>query len=233
MPLMSDTTDSNNVAAEVWDGHNVIAVSFEDDANAYGALTSLKELDSQDRVGLREAVVAVRNADGQLVVKDRVESPALAGTATGGLMGLLLGVLGGPVGVLVGGAYGLLVGSMFDLYDVAESDSALGQISTSARFGHTALLAVVDERSPEVVDTAMSELGGTVVRRSVADVEAEIAAAEDAERKAKLEARKELIRGRHEQNKAAVSSKVEELKAKLHGGQKSESADAVAAGSGR
>ena len=141
-------------------------------------------------------------------------------------MGLLLGVLGGPVGVLVGGAYGLLVGSMFDLYDVAESDSALGQISTSARFGHTALLAVVDERSPEVVDAAMSEVGGTVVRRSVADVEAEIAAAEDAERKAKREARKELIRGRHEQNKTTVNAKVDELKAKLDRGQKSDSADA-------
>ena len=115
---------------------------------------------------------------------------------------------------------------MFDLYDVAESDSALGQISTSARFGHTALLAVVDERNPEVLDAAMSELGGTVVRRSVADVEAEIAAAEDAERKAKREARKELIRGRHEQNKTTVNAKVDELKAKLGRGQKSDSADA-------
>ena len=43
--------------AEAWDGHNVIAVSFEDDRNAYEALTSLKELDSQKRVGVGEAVV--------------------------------------------------------------------------------------------------------------------------------------------------------------------------------
>jgi hypothetical protein len=49
----------------------------------------------------------------------------------------------------------------------------------------------------------------------VADVEAEIAAAESAERKAKWEARKGLVRGRHERDKAAVAAKLDDLKAKL------------------
>ena len=84
----------------------------------------------------------------------------------------------------------------------------------------------MDEPSTEVVAAAMADLGGTVARRSVADVEAEIAAAEDAERKAKQEARKELNRQRREHDKAAVNAKVAELKAKLHHGHQSESADA-------
>ena len=209
-------THASNTVAEGWDGHNVIAVSFEDDHDAYKALTVLKELDTQQRVGVLEAVVVERDKDGQLAEKDRVESTALPATASGGLIGLLLGVLGGPVGVLVGGTYGLFVGSLFDLSDISEADSALAQISGSARLDHTALLAVVDERSPEVVDTAMSEIDGTVVRRSVADVEAELAAAESAQQKAKREARKELIRERHEHDKATVQAKLEELKGKLH-----------------
>ena len=222
---MTDTTGSNTVA-EGWAGHNVIAVSFEDDRNAYKALTSLKELDSQKRVRVAEAVVAERSQDGQVVEKDRVETTSLPGAASGGLIGLLIGVIGGPLGVLVGGTYGLFVGSLFDLSDITEADSALAQISGSARLGHTALLAVVDERSPEVVDAAMSDLDGTVVRRSVADVEAEIAAAESAERKAKQEARKELVRERHEHDKTAVQGKLEELKAKLHRGRQTETDDA-------
>ena len=229
---MADTTQSDPAATEPRDGHNVIAVSFEDDANAYNALTSLKELDSQRRVGVQEAVVVVRGDDGQLVVKDSVESASMPATASGGLIGLLIGLLGGPLGVLVGGTYGLFVGSLFDLYDLTDADAALGEISSSARLGHTALLAVVDERSPEVVDSAMSDVGGTVVRRSVADVEAEIAAAEDAERKAKREARKELMRGRRDHSKAAVDAKLEELKAKLHHGERTEPADAAAAPAG-
>ncbi len=50
----------------------------------------------------------------------------------------------------------------------------------------------------------------------MADVEAEIAAAESAERKAKHEARKELARERREHDKADVQAKLDELKAKLH-----------------
>jgi hypothetical protein len=61
----------------------------------------------------------------------------------------------------------------------------------------------------------MSGLGGTVVRRSVADVEAKIAAAESAERKARWEARKGLVRGRDGRDKAAVAAKLDDLKAKL------------------
>ena len=71
-----------------------------------------------------------------------------------------------------------------------------------------------------------------MLRRPVAEVEGEIAAAEEAERKAKREARKELLRARHEHDKAAVKAKIGELKAKLHrGGSPTAAADeAVTAG---
>jgi uncharacterized membrane protein len=157
---------SNDLVTEGFGTYNAIAVSFEDDRNAYNAMALLKELDSQQRVGVREAVV-VWGEDGQVIEKDRIESTFLPGTAGGGLTGLLIGIIGGPLGVLIGGASGLFVGSLFDLYDMDETDSALSQISGSVRPGHAALLAVVSEQSREVVDVAMSNLGGTVVRRSV------------------------------------------------------------------
>jgi uncharacterized membrane protein len=209
---------SNGPTTSIVDGQNVIAVSFDDDREAYHALTLLKELDSQQRVDLQEAVVVVRGEDGQLVEKDGTESAGLVGTASGGLIGLLLGIIGGPLGVLIGGATGLMVGSLYDLADYEETDSALGAISSSVQVGRTALLAVVVEGSPDVIDAEMSGVGGTVLRRSVADVEAEIAVAEEAERKAKHEARKELMRSRHEHDKATVNAKVDALKSKVHRG---------------
>ena len=80
----------------------------------------------------------------------------------------------------------------------------------------TALLAQVTEQSPEVVDTAMARLGGDVLRRPQVEVEDEIAAAQEAQRKAKHEARKELQKERLKKNKEAAHAKVEELQAKLH-----------------
>ena len=50
-----------------------------------------RTLDSQRRVGVGEAVVVERGQDGQLVEMDRIESTSLPATASGGLIGLLLG----------------------------------------------------------------------------------------------------------------------------------------------
>jgi uncharacterized membrane protein len=148
-------------------------------------------------------------------VKDNVDSVQLAGTAGGGLTGLLLGVIGGPLGVLIGGSSGMLIGSLFDLDDAEREETTLGEIAKSVQPGHTAVLAVVTEPTAEVIDAAMAALGGTVTRRSVFDVEAEIAAAEEAERKAAHEAQRELMRGRRDQTRESAHAKVEALKAKF------------------
>ncbi len=195
---------------------SVILVGFDDDSKAYEALTKLKELDSQHQLDLVEAEVVIRGDDGRVDVKDEVNDFAAGATVTGGLIGLLVGVLGGPLGIIVGGASGLFVGSLFDLDDADETDSALGDLSRTLRPGRHALLAQLQEPSIEVVDAAMADLGGTVLRRGVDDVEAEIAAAEDAQREAKKAARKQLLHQRHEQHKDKIRAKIAELKAKLH-----------------
>ena len=111
----------------------------------------------------------------------------------------------------------MLVGSLFDINEVDTTESVLGEISKEIQPTRTAVLAQVIEQSPDVIDAAMARLGGEVLRRPAVHVEEEIAAAEEAERKAKHEARKELQKARVEDSKADAHAKVEEMKAKLHG----------------
>ena len=195
---------------------NVLAVTFgkdpENDRNAYQALTDLKQLDSQGQIKIAGAAVITRDADGHVDAKSEVGDAPYVGTASGGMIGLLLGIIGGPLGVLLGGTYGALVGSLFDIDDVETTDSVLGEISKQVQPTRTAVLAQVTEQSPEVIDAAMARLGGEVMRRPSFDVEQEIAAAQDAQR----EARKELQAARRAQRTEETHAKVEELKAKLH-----------------
>jgi uncharacterized membrane protein len=195
---------------------NVLAVQFSEDSRAYEALSALKELDGQEQIRLSGAAVVVRGKDGQITIKDEVADRGYSGTATGGIIGLLVGILGGPFGVLIGGATGLLVGSLFDMDDAEETESALSDISRSVRPDHPALLAEVSEQSPDVLDAAMGRLEGTILRRSLDDVEAEMAAAEEAQKAAKREARKRLREERRSQIKERVKEKIDQLKAKLH-----------------
>jgi uncharacterized membrane protein len=204
------------MADDAFGGENVIAVSFHVDSAAYEALSRLKELDSQGQVSLKGGAVVVRDEEGRIVSKDQIGDPGFTGTATGGIVGLLIGILGGPLGVLVGGATGVLIGSLFDLDDADDTDSVLGEIAKSIGAGPAGLLAEMSEQSTDLVDAAMEVLGGTVLRRSVDDVEAEISAAEEAQHEAKKKARKELRDARHKKHKDEIDAKIAELKAKLH-----------------
>ena len=199
---------------------NVLVVTFGDDpehdTNAYQALTELRQLDSQGQIKIAGAAVVTRDADGRVDVKSEVGNDSYVGSASGGIIGLLVGIIGGPVGMLLGGTYGALVGSLFDIDDIATTDSVLGEISNQVQPTRTAVLAHVTEQSPEVIDTAMARLGGQVMRRPVFEVEQEIAAAQEAQRKAEREARSELRKARLEKGKEDAHAKVEELKSKLH-----------------
>ena len=179
LPCLNDQqSDNTELVAEGWGASSAIAVSFEDDRNAYNALTSLMELDSHQRVGVRVVGLPVLQQVGHVVEMDRVESmspPPHGGRRT---HRLLIGIIGGPLGMLIGGATGLMVGSPCDLEDIDETESALGVIS-STRPGWADRTAGGCERAESRCrrPAAMSDLGGTVLRRSVAAVGAEIAAA--------------------------------------------------------
>ena len=200
--------------------NNVLVVTFgddpENDKNAFQALTDLKQLDSQGQISIAGAAVVSRDRDGRVDVKSEVGDDPYVGMASGGMVGLLVGIIGGPLGVMIGGATGVLVGSLFDIDEVETTESVLSEISKQVHPTRTAVLAQVTEQSPEVIDTAMARLGGEVMRRPAVDVEEEIAAAQEAQRRAKQEARKELQKARHEKSKEDAHAKVEELKSKLH-----------------
>jgi uncharacterized membrane protein len=102
---------------------NVIVVSFEEEAKAYQAASVLRQADADGRIDVHAVAIVQRMEDGTLRVKEGEvdDFPAATwtatalGAATGGIIGLTLGVLGGPLGVLLGGTYGMLLGSLVDL----------------------------------------------------------------------------------------------------------------------
>ena len=194
---------------------NLILVTFEDPSHAYEGLAGLKELDSDGQVLLREAGVLQRSDTGLLSIRDESEPELGAGTAGGGLIGIIVGILGGPVGVLFGGAIGVLAGSLYDLDTSEDTDSVLEQIARNIPNGATALVAAVGENGPAAIDGRMQALEGSVSRYRRDDVEAELAAADRAAREARRAARKELRHHRLDAVREKVHAKLDELRERL------------------
>jgi uncharacterized membrane protein len=195
---------------------NVIVTTFSDESDAYEALARLKDLAAQGQIDLHDGVVVERTLDGTLHIRDESgnEDDGLA-TLSGGTIGLLIGVLGGPIGILFGGGIGLLAGALVDLERDDETDSVLEHISRAVGTGQTAVLADVGESGPAVVDGVMGAFHAHVWRFARKDVEAEIAGAEEAAHKARAKARKELRHQRREATVEKVKAKLDEMRARL------------------
>jgi uncharacterized membrane protein len=190
---------------------NVVLVGFAEQSKAYQALSSLRQADDAGQLEVRAAALLERGPDGVVRVPDGGDVAPGVAIAGGGLIGLLIGVLGGPLGVLLGTSTGILTGSVAAAAHAGDQDIALAAISGQIEPGRTVLVAEVGEVATEVVDTAMSALGGTVTRRSAAEVYDEIQSAKAAQDAAEAEARRVL----REQRRAEHKDQWEQLKNKI------------------
>ena len=195
---------------------NVVVVRFAEPSKAYQALSVLKECDAAGRIGLESAAVVERTATGELRVPESADNVGLVGTASGSLIGMLLGVLGGPVGLLLGWGTGALMGGAFDLDRAETSDEALGVLGRAIPPESTAVMASVEEPTVELIDGEMTRLGGEVTRRPVAHDNDELEAAQEAADAAAREARRVVREKRKAELKAGVDERVGGLKEKLH-----------------
>ena len=194
---------------------NVIVVQFDEPSKAYQALSELNRLGSEGRVDVKSAVLLERRKDGSVQTPEGADNAAGYYLASGGLIGLLVGALGGPVGMLLGGSIGAMAGSIGELDRAGDQDVALQTIGERIQPGSPALVAEVTEPAEEVIDKAMATLGGKVTRRSASDVYAEVVATEDADFQKGVDALKARIHEHHADNKKKWETFKEKVESKV------------------
>jgi uncharacterized membrane protein len=202
---------------------SVVVVGFYENAKAYEAFTELKSLSDQQQLTARSAAVVERDPNGTLQIKDSFDAETGVPTAGGGLAGTLLGAIAGPYGMLLGLTGGALAGGSFELSRADDQDEVLTQLNAAINPGHTVLVAQVNEPNTEVLDKAMADLGGVVIRKSEADVLTELEAAEDAADAAQAAARKAVREKKMAEIKEKREDRIAAVKAKFPRHQKATS----------
>ena len=94
----------------------IAVVTFQDTEGAGKLLDMLKDLEKQKLVELDDAVIVVKDVDGEVKVKETKDLTKAKGAAKGGTLGLVVGLmLGGPIGgVLLGAGAGALASRKVD-----------------------------------------------------------------------------------------------------------------------
>lgn len=196
---------------------NVVLVTFEEPSKAYQGMSKLRRLDDEGAVTVRSAAIIARAADGSFGVREDTDNVDFTGTAVGGAVGALIGALAGPLGLLLGGMAGVAVGSVGDAEEADTADVLLSTVARRVPPRATALVTDVDEPAPELLDSVMLPLGGTPIRWSREEIEAELAAAADALRAAQDEAKRVMRERRKAEGGETLGDKLGGLKDKMTG----------------
>ena len=189
-----------------------VAIKFPQNSTTYETLSKLSAAKGFE---VRSAAIVERDKDGHLHVPEGGDTEAGAGIAGGSLIGMLVGVLGGPVGMLLGWGVGAAGGALYDADRLDTGDEAIEQFGALVPTGGNALLAETVEDTTEPLDTFVSQMGGTIVRRPIDEVIAELEAQQAAAEEAEKAARKAIREQKKQERKETRQQRVDALKTKF------------------
>lgn len=156
---------------------NILVVVFDGEKEASEGLGTLNQLDCDGIITIYAGAVIQKDAKGTVTVKDAqgdFPSHTIAGTALGGLIGLLGGMAGFGIGATVGG----ITGVIRDLHTARLNRHFVDDVSAVLKPGKFAVIAHVGEELMTPVDTLMEESGGIVFRTQKQNFEDELRARE-------------------------------------------------------
>jgi len=139
-----------------------IAVVFPDEKKAYEGWRALKELHVEGGLTVYSIGLIRRDDAGFLLREAQTEGPV--GTAGGTLLGVLAGLLGGPITGVLATVGGTFLGALRDLFNMGVSEEFLQSVAGELSPGKAAVVAEVEEEWVSPLDARMESLDGNVIR---------------------------------------------------------------------
>ncbi|EHI75504.1 membrane protein [Streptococcus criceti] len=195
---------------------NLVVSIFRTESQAYQAFAELKAFKQTTATKVAQ-IVLVKNENGHILEQERFdfEDSTANASLAGGLLGGVIGLIGGPVGVLygaaAGGLYGLAAG---DTVDTTET-GLIDVVSRKLVAGETAIVALVQEDNEAVINGYFTKYDTEVLRWDVDTVTAEVEAAIKVEADLYNQARAQMKAERKAERKAKVEQFKSNVKAKF------------------
>lgn len=169
----------------------VIVMNFEVESQAYQGFSQLKQLVAQGKLRGEQMAVVTHSDDGQhkFKVEDFIDFTGSNKTSTGGLIGMLVGILMGPLTMLLGWVGGSMIGATQDAKEIKNARNIFEFLVSDIRAGQTGLILIAEEEDNRPInEIIINQLRGGISRFDYDEVEAEIAKAKQVEEDTKSKA---------------------------------------------
>jgi uncharacterized membrane protein len=117
-------------------------VAFPEEFAGEKALKALKQAKRRHKIYFEDAAVVRQDADGGVHYHETGDVSMAKGAGAGALVGGLLGILGGPVGIVIGAGAGALTGGALAHDDAGFDDKGLKELGVALKPGTSAVALV-------------------------------------------------------------------------------------------
>jgi uncharacterized membrane protein/sporulation protein YlmC with PRC-barrel domain len=148
----------------------LIAKLYSDLAKAQEGLQFVQDLHNRKILKIRNAAVFARDAEGAVTVKDVRDIDAKKGRLLGAITGGLIGLLGGPGGVVIGALAGAGTGTVAGKrIDFGFSDKFLNNLKDHLQPGSAALVVLVEHEFAVPLSESLAGDEGIIVQQALTD----------------------------------------------------------------
>jgi uncharacterized membrane protein len=143
----------------------LVVIGYENEVKAEEVRLALLKMQKDYLIDLADAVVAVREANGKVKLRQMYSLTAI-GAVSGGFWGSLIGLmfLNPLFGFAVGAGAGALSGA---LKDVGIDDGVMKKIAEALMPGHAALCVLIRQMTADKVVEEIQKFGGTVIKTNL------------------------------------------------------------------
>jgi uncharacterized membrane protein/sporulation protein YlmC with PRC-barrel domain len=166
IPLKHYHVDGAQETAKI----DLIAVAFDATEDAGHALELVERAQKQGALKVLNAAVLVKDAAGNVAVKDVRDIDRKKGRRLGAVTGGLIGLVGGPVGVVVGALAGAGTGSVAgEKIDLGFSDEFLNGLKKHLKPDTSAMILLVDHEYYQQLSELITEKRAVFFQQALTD----------------------------------------------------------------
>jgi uncharacterized membrane protein len=143
----------------------LVVIDYESEVRAEEVRLALLKMQKEYLIDLEDAVVVVRGERGKVKLR-QLHNLTVAGAATGGFWGALMGLLFlNPLfGFAIGAAAGAVSGA---LKDVGIDDNFMKSLGETLKPGTAALCVLIRQMTPDKVVEELRKFGGTLIKTNL------------------------------------------------------------------
>ena len=148
-------------------GVGILVAAFPAEDAGEEALKALKQARKQRQIYFEDAAVISQDAEGGVHYHETGDMSTGKGAGAGAIVGGLIGILGGPSGIVIGAGAGALIGGAFAHGDAGFDDKGLERLGVALKPGTSAVALVTSDAflhavRKQVNDTDMREALGNI-----------------------------------------------------------------------